>query len=74
MNISSIDKKVNEASCRSKNTNSLNIEKNGNNEFSLMLEKLEKTPINFNETEVDDNETILNQYLANGINFLSINN
>jgi hypothetical protein len=39
-----------------------------------MLEKSEKNPISFNETIVDDNETILNQYLANGINFLSINN
>jgi hypothetical protein len=74
MNISSIAMNVNESSCSSSNTNSLNIQENGNSEFSSMLEKSEKNPISFNETIVDDNETILNQYLANGINFLSINN
>jgi len=74
MNISSIAMNVNESSCSSNNTNSLNIQENGNSEFSSMLEKSEKNPISFNETIVDDNETILNQYLANVINFLSINN
>ncbi|WP_375724623.1 hypothetical protein LXN10_03950 [Arcobacter sp. KX21116] len=74
MNILNIAINVNESSCSSSNTNSLNIQENGNSEFSSMLEKSEKNPISFNETIVDDNETILNQYLANGINFLSINN
>lgn len=74
MNILNIAINVNESSCSSSNTNSLNIQENGNSEFSSMLEKSEKNPISFNETIVDDNETILNQYLANVINFLSINN
>ena len=60
------------------NKNSTNKQEEKNPEFGLMLEKSENDLISSENSITDDkiseNEIILNQYLANGINFLSKDN
>lgn len=72
MKVSSITSNINNSDC----TNNKQEEKNP--EFGLMLEKSENDLISSENSITDDkiseNEIILNQYLANGINFLSKDN
>lgn len=75
MNISAITTNVKESNCNSKNTNSSNTEESESYEFGSLVEKLENSVTNSNDSIVEDktsdNEIILNQYLASNINFLS---
>jgi hypothetical protein len=76
MKVSSITSNVNNSDCTNKNNTNKQEEKNP--EFGLMLEKSENDLISSENSITDDkiseNEIILNQYLANGINFLSKDN
>lgn len=76
MKVSSITSNINNSDWTNKNSTNKQEEKNP--EFGLMLEKSENDLISSENSITDDkiseNEIILNQYLANGINFLSKDN
>lgn len=76
MKVSSITSNINNSDCTNKNSTNKSEEKNP--EFGLMLEKSENNLISsensITDDKISDNEIILNQYLANGINFLSKDN
>ena len=76
MKVSSITSNINNSDCTNKNSTNKPEEKNP--EFGLILEKAENDLISSENSITDDkiseNEIILNQYLANGINFLSKDN
>lgn len=75
MKVSSITTNVNNLDCTDKNTTNKPEEKNP--EFDLMLEKSGNDLISSNsitDDKISENEIVLNQYLANGINFLSKEN
>lgn len=75
MNISNVTMNVDQASCNSINKNSSNTQEGESNEFGSLIEKSEKDVTSSNdstvEDKINDNEIILNQYLASNINFLS---
>jgi hypothetical protein len=76
MKVSSITSNINNSDCINKNSTNKQEEKNP--EFGLMLEKSENDLIysenSITDDKISENEIILNQYLANGINFLSKDN
>ena len=76
MKVSSITSNINNSDCTNKNSTNNQEEKNP--EFGLMLEKSENDLIysenSITDHKISENEIILNQYLANGINFLSKDN
>ena len=76
MKVSSITSNINNSDWTNKNSTNKQEEKNP--EFGLMLEKSENDLISSENSITDDkiseNEIILNQYLANGISFLSKDN
>ncbi len=72
MKVSSITSNINNSDCTNKNSTNNQEEKNP--EFDLMLEKSGNDLISSNsitDDKISENEIVLNQYLANGINFLS---
>ena len=72
MKVSSITSNINNSDCTNKNSTNKQEEKNP--EFDLMLEKSGNDLISSNsitDDKISENEIVLNQYLANGINFLS---
>ena len=75
MKVSSITSNINNSDCTNKNSTNKQEEKNP--EFDLMLEKSGNDLISSNsitDDKISENEIVLNQYLANGINFLSKDN
>lgn len=75
MKVSSITSNINNSDCTNKNSTNKQEEKNP--EFGLMLEKSGNDLISSNsitDDKISENEIVLNQYLANGINFLSKDN
>jgi hypothetical protein len=76
MKVSSITSNINNSDCTNKNSTNKPEEKNP--EFGLILEKSENDLISsensLTSNEISENEIILNQYLSNGINFLSKDN
>lgn len=70
MKISSITSNINNTDCTNKNSTNKPEEKNP--EFGLILEKSENDLISSENSltndKISENEIILNQYLANGIN------